>query len=353
MIIADRDMDRSIVPTQSFTAVRVCLTFVMAALIGGLHVVPIPGAPERSAFQQINHFTAAGVAINSWLITAAIGQIMLLIMPRAKLRWLRCGSYVDPFGIAVLVGAGIIAWMLSSENATSLMTFDSDSNVASGRSYGWAFGALMAGTAAVVACAFVIDRFGLGRGFWIVIAAHAMIMLARTVAVWATDSSPNSIGSTMTAVNCAVLFGTAAMVILMTAHAARSEGGFELVAWPLLLMPVAIFPALLMAMASLGIEPGRKGSPENVPGMTGALIATLAIVVYLMARRDGRTRLFIPLLATLAAVEIAMALLVRPPIDLVIPPATGAFVATLALLTTALQRFRARSANQADRIGRS
>jgi hypothetical protein len=86
--------------------------------------------------------------------------------------------------------------------------------------------------------------------------------------------------------------------------------------------------------------------------MTGALLATLAIVVCVMVRRDGRTRLFIPLLATLAAVEIAMALIVRPPIDLVILPATGAFVATLALLTIAFQRFRARRTNEADRIGR-
>jgi hypothetical protein len=324
-------------------ASRLAVTCAMAALIAALHVLPVPGAPPIDGPRLPAAFTVAAIAVQSWISAAALGQILLLFAPRANLRRSLDSRSVDPFGRIVLGGACLIAWISADDNATRLMTYDAVANAVAGRSFGKLFASMLGGAAAVVAAASLIERFGLGRGFWVAVAIHFVMMLteaAATADFWAAATA-----RAPTTASVAMLVALAVMVIAMTLHAMRSPGGFELVAWPLLLLPIAIVPVMIAAMAALGFEPGRKGMPENILGMTLSLFVTLAIVVAAMVHRSGRRELFVPLLATLAAVHGAAALLVREPVELAALLDAGGFVVVLALIAVGLQRGLGASGN--------
>jgi hypothetical protein len=84
-----------------------------------------------------------------------------------------------------LLGTFLIAWVSADDAATNRAIFLDAKNAAGWQTYGTLLAAMLAGTAAVIAAAFVSDRFGLGHGFWIVIAVQfGVVIWAAVTADW-------------------------------------------------------------------------------------------------------------------------------------------------------------------------
>jgi hypothetical protein len=198
------------------TAARTAVTCAMFAAIVALHVLPLPESPPMWDRHQPAAFIVAVVAVQSWSAAAALAQMLILIAPRVKLRRPPNGRFIDPYGVVVLLGTFLIAWVLADDAATNLAILLDASNAAGWLTYGTLLAAMLAGTAAVIAAAFVIDRFGLGRGFWIAIAVQFGVV------IWAAGTADWPMAPAWTPMNIAAFLALATVVIAMTLHAMRS-----------------------------------------------------------------------------------------------------------------------------------
>ena len=150
---------------------------------------------------------------------------------------------------------------------------------------------LIAGAAGVIAAAWIIDRFGVRCGFWVVLAASAVSDLPGSIQ--RTWEIANAIGPLE---KLAAFFPGLAVIMLacaITLLILRQGGRMELCAWPLLLLAV------------LGLTDYRKEMPEILVMMVPMTVLLVGFASFMLLRRAKLLGVFLPVVGCLTFIAVA------------------------------------------------
>jgi hypothetical protein len=299
-----------------------------------LHQVPIPGLRPSGTLVgsgEIARTSIAAVAIQPWMSAVAIVQIAVLALPARWTAWISRGGFADPFGLVALALAAVFAYGQASGVVIALEASGFLPGGTGGRTV--AVASLMGGVALVIGCAWLIDRFGLGHGFWVVFAASVVADLS---AGW-----PQMINLLITAGPLHALAGwvwilaALALTSFITLLVLSRAGRFELVAWPLLLTALAVGAATPILHELIDPALGQSGSAWRAMP-TVLTLAFAAAFTFAILRRSSLRALFAPIFGALAAIVLLETWGLSQP--LWFPPVSALSVIALAALLTAFAR---------------
>jgi hypothetical protein len=337
--MTDAPQPQADVPPHPATLSRLAFALALLAIIQLLHRVPIAGIAQLLPDGRGAHnasFSIAAIAFQAWLPAAAFAQLAVMALPSRWTRFARRGRHADPFSVPVLLLTALLAYVQATGVAIAFeaMVRPPDTEGFDGP----VIASLMAGTALVIACGWLIERFGTGLGFWLALAAQSVMVLVEAVSQGITMAWPVSFGLGALAISAVIYAVMAVLAIGLTLRASPSGSGIEVVAWPLLLTSMASSTLMAPLFDLLGL-----GSMSMRMGLLVVLLLNLPIlaaVTFVITRRDGQPHLFVPVLAVLALIEIAAMLMLMLRFGVSLPLPAGIFVAVLAVLTVLVQRAR-------------
>jgi preprotein translocase subunit SecY len=312
--------------------VRISVVTILALVaVQVLLLIPIVGL-QRGAMlgdQGLNaRYSIAAIGVAVWTMSAILVQLAMLVMRASWNRHLGRSGLVNPFGWAALGLTALLLYGYASGVAGSLQTNALIADTQQGMML--VIASLYLGTAGIVIAAWVIDRFGIGHGFWIVFAASGLSDLTtafnQAASVISMEGHFNAFGSF--ASTAAIMAVVAALTLLIL----QNGGRFEFVAWPLLL-------AGLFEMQSL-----RKDMPEILVVVVPLSVLLVALFSFALLRRVGLMRLLLPLAGTLAVIAVLELWLIGTFSRLMLPLPAGLLVVCAAVLTTLWYDWQRRSA---------
>jgi hypothetical protein len=328
-------LEDGLMPSKGFV-IPLLVTLLMLVAVRLLHNIPVSGISElleRDNFSSVDRFSISSVGHIAWLTAAILLQLVVIIVPKKWTHQLIGGGYINVFNPAVLLLAAVIAYFNAKGVA---FAFESMIRPENSEQFRWpVVHSLMIGTGGTVACAWIIERFGLGHGLWIVLGMQSITTMGKSAL-----EMVSMFGSGMFSLPYAILgiiaFVTmAALVILITVQATRDHGKLDLVIWPLLFTNLVSAPIIFNILALFNLAPGQSETMRFIPVYLTAAIVTLPIILFFMTRRDGKQHLLIPMLAVFALIELASYswVYMPPPFSLLMPVGPGIFVALFAVLT--------------------
>ncbi len=328
----DTPATRGIIPS-------LVITFVALIAIRLLHHIPIVGIADvlaRISFVPAPTYSIAAVALKSWLTASAWIQLLVVILPQRWTLHLIRDGYINPFGVIVLLVTSGLACSHAYGVVTALgaMT-DQPTNQSF---HLLAIGSLVAGTAAFVALAWVIDRFGIGYGFWIAIAIQTTLETSTTMLQWFSMLGFGTFAPTTIITAGAILVAMVTLIVLITLHARSHGGSLELVVWPLLVVVVVSYPATSLLLDVLAFDDRMRVFPGILIILVPVTLLVLGAITFSLTRRDAQSHLFIPILSALALIETAAFVIELTPGGLSSPAPTGALVVTVALFAVLVQQ---------------
>ncbi len=311
----------------------IIVTILALVVMQALLLVPIVGLQRGTTAGDpgLNaRFSIAAIAIPVWTLSTILVQLAMLVMPERWSRHFGRGGLVDPFGWAVLGLTIVFAYGDAIGIAGSLQELALIPEPPRGT---WlVVGSLYLGIVGIVLAAWVIERFGLGRGFWIVLAAQALFDLATgaTQAVLRIPVEGHLAALEPLCIAMAIMIVTAALTLLVL----RNGGRLEFVAWPLLVLSL------------LEMQSHRKDMPEILNLFIPLSIILILVISFAMLRRPGLFRLLLPITGVLAAIAVLELWLTAMYYRQTLPLPTSMLVAGSAVLTALWHDWRQRSATQ-------
>jgi hypothetical protein len=309
------------------------VTILALVVIQVLLLVPIYGLQRGTTLGDpgLNaRFSIAAIAIPVWTLGATLVQLVMLVMPASWSRHFGRDGVVDPFGWIVLGLIVVFAYGDATGIAGSLEALALIPETQDGRWF--VIGSLYLGIVGIIFAAWVIERFGLGQGFWIVLAALAVFDLA-TGAVQAV-SRIRVEGHLDALEPLAFAMAIIAVTIVLTLLVLRNGGRFEFVAWPLLLLSL------------LEMQSHRKQMPEILNLFIPLSIILILMLSFALLRRSGLFRLLLPITVVLAALAVLELWLIAMHHRETLPMPTSMLVSSSAVFTALWHDWRQRSANQ-------
>jgi hypothetical protein len=308
----------SVVTIVALVTVQVLLLIPMFGLQRGT-TLGDPGLNER--------LSIAAIAVPLWVMSAIVVQLAMLLMP---LRWTRLfgrDGLVNPFGwaalgLTALLGYGQVTGVAASLSATELIAGNQQGIML-------VIASLYLGTAGVILAAWIIDRFGIGHGFWIMLAAKAVIDLTTEVTQAVSLMSMHSLIEAFAPF--AITATLMAVTVFVTTIVVQQGGRFEIVAWPLLLLT-------LFDMSGY-----RKEMPEILILFMPLTVVFIGLAGFALLRRADLLRLFLPLVSALAAIALMEFYLIGTFSSWVLPLPASLLVASTAILTTLWHEWRPRA----------
>jgi preprotein translocase subunit SecY len=325
---------------QSPVGIRLVVTIFALILIRTLFHIPIPGtsdfvlrmANDGGQFGPVvsglpASLSVAAIALSPWLTVAILGQIYVMFAPAGLSRLVAANGFIKPFSWIVIFGAMAISYLQASGVAFSISGIILPPNSDDFQQV--AIVSLMAGTAVTIVCAFVIERFGIGRGFWVTFAALSIINLSAEFSQLIEAVSSGIVAPAALVLAAAVLAGLVALIIFAVLHAQRQCASFQFVVWPLLISSLLSVPLI---------------SPKEMPEiLVPILIVTLiiaALSTFVLSWRGNQPQVLLPVFGTLALVEIAAYFpLASFPFMLPLPLPTTELVTAVSLLAVLAQEF--------------
>ncbi len=320
------------------------VSLIALVAIHALTVIPILGLKRDVALAQIggfhSRFSVAAVALSSWLPAVLLVQSALLFLPA---RWIRdqagasrCygvpgavlgrDGLANPFGLAAL---GLTLVFLFGQAEGVVIALQTTNAIEVGeRAADWAMASLFVGTALFIVVAWIIDCFGVRHGFWVVLAMMTTAdLLAAAVQIFEQARTSGTIG---VFVPLTITAAFMAVTVFLTMIILKQGGRFEFVAWPLLLLTL------------LGIQTHNEQVSRIFSLFIPLALATIGLAVFVLLRRAGLLRLFLPVAGTLAAMASFELQLNGAGSSWVLPLHTSMLVASSAILTTLWHDWRSR-----------
>lgn len=307
------------------------ITLLVGMAIWLLLLMPIPGLPADTAMLRSpgieGSLSVAMIALQTWSAAVILAQLAVLALPARWTTRVAAGGLVNPLSLPILALSAVIAcgraWhQANAFSAMALLT-------GGGGSHALVLASLLIGTALVIAGAWVIERHGVGHGFWVVLAVYTIAegALAVLQIPWMLALAPP--GAVVNAFASAL--GAVLLAAWLTAHILSRGGRFEHVAWP------GLMALYLSALAA-----------ELEFGALLLMLLALGLVCCILLWRAGLVALAPPILVVLGAIACAQAW-VTPPALWSIPAPWSELMASTAFLT-ALWRQRSVRASP-DRPG--
>ena len=230
--------------------------FALFVYFAGFHI-PLPFMPQEMAsnVQQAKPFSLFALGLSSWVYAVSIAELLLLIFPRLRADSRPENRHANPFGQLVVAFALIISFFQGFGLANSMAALAQSPSTSGFLSLFPAAISLAAGLAIVIALAGLIERSGIGMGFWVVLVAGAIFSLAN----WMTEI-PSMIADGSATYRDLLIWGIlsilsiSALVLLVMLHQNKSQDAMGILIWPWLLGELLLAPIFVALQFVLPVE---------------------------------------------------------------------------------------------------
>jgi hypothetical protein len=313
------------------SAIRASVVTIVALLtVQVLLLIPVFGLQRATTLGDLGlneRFSIAAIAVPVWTMSAIVVQLAMLLMPARWSRPFGRDGLVNPFGWAVLGLTALLAYSYASGIAGSLRSLALIADTQQGMII--VIASLYLGTGGIIFAAWIIDRFGIGHGFWIMLAAKAAIDL--TTGVTQAASLLPMHGLLEAFAPFAITATLMTVTVFVTTIVVQQGGRFETVAWPLLLLTLVSMPGY------------RKEMPEILNLFMPLTVLFIGLSGFALLRRADLLRLFLPLVSALAAIAWIELYLIGTFSSWVLPLPASLLVASTAVLTALWHEWRPRA----------
>jgi hypothetical protein len=289
---------------------RVAITLAALAVLRAGAAIPLPGLDlDEAGAMAVNlpmspeRFSLMALSTVPWLSAALMFELAILLIPSSS-RWRTVhAGHVDPFDPWVLCVAFAFAAYQSSAVVQAYLSLDG-LVVGNGMLPPLAImGGMIGGVAVTIACARIIDRFGIGDGFWAVIGTQSVFAVADGVGGWLGSFGPG-VHTFGTAFFDIALFAACILVPVFLFRAMKASGRNDIgdIAWPAIVASLAagwIVPLLAIAFPQL-YTPNMRGTfaPSDVVWIV-TVSCIQALFLWIALGRANARGLVLPALAAL------------------------------------------------------
>ncbi len=306
------------------------MTILALVVIQALQLIPIVGLRMEAALAHTAwnaRFSIAAIAAVSWTTSAIAVQLLILMLPTRWNSLLGRDGLVNPFGWAVLGLTALLAYGQATGIGVSLQATALIADSQQGMML--VVASLYLGTAGLIMAAWIIDRFGIGHGFWIALAAGAVVEL--TAGAMQAVSLLSMHGSVEAFAPFAITATLMAVTVFVTTIVVQQGGRFETVAWPLLVLTL------------LDMSGYRKEMPEILTLFMPLTVVLIGLSGFALLQRAGLLRLVLPLVGALAAIALTELYLIGTFSSWALPLPASLIVASAAVLTALWHEWQPRA----------
>jgi hypothetical protein len=304
----------------AWRAIGITLAALMVYRLG--LQVPLPGinvsASDAHYSNAIAGFSLLAIGIMPWLGALKLFELASVLLPLRLAKRVTPDSHVSPFALPVLALALVLSfWQgygvaIALGHVRGLVTTPDATFV-------WlsAFN-MMVGTALVMALARIVERFGIGSGFWIMLAGVLLSNVPDQVtrAISFATQGAFSTKYLMLAFGSDVLIAIAVVTLLL----ARRRAGFtraEPLVWPamLSLTVVSTFALLTQLVLPQSLSIDEFLVEYTVPGFIADSVA-ISLIVARYAQRERSVGFALPtIILIISATRVLPSLLFNAPIQ--------------------------------------
>ena len=275
---------------------RIAVTLGVIALMRLLAVIPLPGlnpGMSENYAGAVERVSLLSLNITPWLSAVILAEAAILILPLEWTRWLRHRGHADPFAPAVLIFTLAVAAFQSVGISIALESIPNAIPEPGLESRLGAAASLTGATAVMIAGARLIQKRGIGHGFWVLWSLLAVFDFRDSVSQLADAGKQGllSLPAVLTLAGCLA----ASFAIVIFVLQARRRAGLAAAApliWPI---PVCltVLP-WLSAGADFAFGDGNRFlnavMPDRSPGFAVfALAMTGTALIY--GRRENHISL--------------------------------------------------------------
>jgi preprotein translocase subunit SecY len=331
-------------PMNQFRPIAVTLAALLAYRLAS-HV-PLPGLdlayisqlgtddrirPRVDALMSI-----LALGLLPWFSALTFVELLTVVLPSSWTARFTSSGHAPPFS-RVVIGLALTIAALQGLGVAEAMIAQSKMVVEPGSAFLLsAVVTLAGGTAFLIALGLLIERQGLGHGFWIMLAASVVSQMPSHIGVMLMMLTEGMASPAATIIPVASVAVIATLVVAIIEARRRAKlTSLSILIWPLVLASLA--SGIIVDIAVLFLPVGADDKMESLAKMLtnepagfviGGIIASAFAAMY--ARRENDWRFFWPAVALIIAVQlqsiIAEALTVQPPLagaSLVIVTAVG------------------------------
>jgi SecY len=274
-----------------------------------------------------------------WFSALTFVELLTVVLPSTWTERFASSGHAPPFS-RVVIGLALTIAALQGLGVAEAMTAQAKMVVEPGSAFLLsAVVTLVGGTAFLIALALLIERYGLGHGFWIMLAASMLAQLQSHFGVMLLMLREGMASPAATIIAIASTVAISVLIVgNLEARPRANMTNLGIFIWPLVLASLA--SAIIVDIASLILPLGSDDKLNALAKMLtnepagfviGGVIAGLFAARY--ASREKDWQFYLPAVALIVAVQlqsiIAAALTVQPPLagaSLVIVMAVGYLV---------------------------
>ena len=270
--------------------------FALFVYFAGFHI-PLPFMPQEMAsnVRLAKPFSIFALGLSSWVYSVAIAELLLLIFPRLRVDSRLENRHANPFGQRVVAFAVIISFFQGLGVANAMAALAQPQSTAGFLSVFPAAISLAAGLAIVIALAGLIERSGIGMGFWVMLVAGAIFGMARDI-----GEIPNMLANRSTTFQDFVFWGLVSTlsititVYLIKVRQSNDREDISLLLWPFVVAEIFLGPIMMILQYILPM--GWQAFLSAHFGIYFALHGVLVLVFVFIYSRNEK----FPLLTLLA-----------------------------------------------------
>jgi hypothetical protein len=333
-------------------AVAVTLVALLAYRAG--LQVPLTGIDATAVADReltsMARLSVMALGVMPWLLAMKLVELASLLLPAPMAQKLAPDGHAGPFTLSVMAAALLISYWQGYGVAIAI---ERTPGLVPNRpiAFAWVNALnMMVGTALIIALGRVVERYGVGSGFWIMLAGYLLDgVLQKTMrSVSLVTDGVSELPELAFALGSDLLVAAAVAALLL----ARQRAGFkraEQVLWPMLLAPLVVsFVAVLASFVLPHDDPSGVDHllvANTLPGFVAHAVA-ISLLVVRYAQRDGSRGFIVPTIALSVGAMLALPnLLFAAPLQ----PLLGgtATVIVTAILVVVTQRMSALSGERA------
>lgn len=221
--------------------------FALIVYFAGFHV-PLPFMPQEMASNVLppKPFSVFALGLSSWVYAVSIAELLLLIFPRLRGDSRPENRHANPLSQLVVAFALIISFFQGFGLANSMAALAQSPSTSVLSLFPPAISSA-AGLAIVIALAGLIERSGIGMGFWVVLVVGAIFAIAREI-----GEIPNMLADPRTDFQDFVFWALASvlsislMVYLIKVRQSNGREDISALLWPFIVAEMFLGPILII-----------------------------------------------------------------------------------------------------------
>ena len=222
--------------------------FVLFVYFAGFHV-PLPFMPQEMAsnVRLAKPFSVFALGLSPWIYSVAVAELLLLIFPHLRVDSLPENRHANPFGVRVVAFTFILSFYQGLGLANGMAALAQPLSTASFLSLFPVAISLTAGLAIVIALARLIERSGIGMGFWVMLVASAIFGMARDIAEISNMlANRNTTFQDFVLWGLAVILSTTIMVYLIKVRQRNGREDIGPLLWPFIVAEIFLSPITMI-----------------------------------------------------------------------------------------------------------